>query len=163
MKNLLLTASACSLLLFACKPADKPAGPSTATPPASPEAPAPTASPKATFPVHCFEQRMPDGSVLSFYYTEYYEDIVGILDYTFAEKDGAHGTFKGKKEGNIITATWSYTVEGSNQVEEIMVKIEGDKAMKASGELEEAKDGTLKLKAPGQAKWEETFTRVQCD
>ena len=35
---------------------------------------------------------MPDGSVLSFQYTEYYDDVVGILDYTFAEKDGAHGT-----------------------------------------------------------------------
>jgi hypothetical protein len=106
---------------------------------------------------------MPDGSVLSFQYTEYYDEVVGILDYSFSEKDGAHGTFKGKKEGNIIIADWSYMVEGSNQTEEIMVKIEGDKALKASGELKEGKGGVLSLKDPASATWEETFTRVRCD
>ncbi|MDZ4683150.1 MAG: hypothetical protein SH848_12505 [Saprospiraceae bacterium] len=151
MKHLKLFPLAIGLLLSACTPSEKPM-----TPPEAPSA-------KAQFPVHCFEQRFPDGSVLSFQYTEYYEDIVGILDYTFAEKDGAHGTFKGTKDGNVITATWNYTVEGSNQTEEVMFKIEGDKAMKASGELMEDKDGKLKMKDPASATWEETFTKVECD
>lgn len=159
MKNKFLLVAATSLFLFACNQSEKPAAP-TAEKPAEPAAPA---VPKAKFAVNCFEQRFPDGSVLSFQYTEYYEDVVGILDYSFAEKDGAHGTFKGKKNGDIITATWSYIVEGSNQTEEIMVKIEGDKAVKASGELKEGKDGTLSLKDPAKATWVETFTRVQCD
>jgi len=106
---------------------------------------------------------MPDSSVMSFHYTEYYDDIVGILDYSFAEKDGAHGTFKGTKDGNVITATWNYIIEGSNQVEVVMFKIEGDKALKASGELEETPDGKLKMKDPTTATWEETFLRVECD
>lgn len=130
---------------------------------AAPAAAAESTSPQAKFPVHCFENRMPDGSVLSFQYTEYYDEIVGILDYSFYEKDGAHGTFKGTKAGNLITATWSYTIEGSEQAEEILFKIEGDKALKASGELTEGESGGLVLKDPATVKWEETFTRVRCD
>lgn len=160
MKTILLSGAICALLLAACEPAQQPAAPATTTPAAA-EPVAEKA--KAKFPVNCFEERLPDGSVLSFHYTDYYDDIVGILDYSFAEKDGAHGTFKGKKEGNIITATWNYVVEGANQSEEIMVKLEGDKALKASGELVEAADGTLKLKDAANATWAETFTRVQCD
>lgn len=157
MKNKLLLPAAICLFFVACNQHEKPAPP---PPPAEPAAPA---VPKAKFAVNCFEQRFPDGSVLSFQYTEYYNDVVGILDYTFAEKDGAHGTFKGKKKDNLITATWSYTVEGSNQTEEILIKIEGDKATKAFGELKEGKGGALSLKDPAAVTWAETFTRVQCD
>ncbi|MFM9948062.1 MAG: hypothetical protein ACKV1O_09005 [Saprospiraceae bacterium] len=157
MKNLNLLQLAFGLLLSACNPPERPMTPPEA--PVAPEAPAA----KAKFPVHCFEQRMPDGSVISFHYTEYYDDIVGILDYSFAEKDGAHGTFKGTKDGNVITATWNYIIEGSNQVEVVVFKIEGDKAMKASGELEETPDGKLQMKDPTTATWEETFTKVECD
>jgi hypothetical protein len=158
MKNQTLFAAVLCLLCVACNSGEKPAAP--AAPPA--ETAEPTV-PKAKFAVNCFEQRFPDGSVLSFQYTEYDDDVVGILDFSFAEKDGAHGTLKGKKKDNLITATWSYTVEGSNQTEEILIKIEGDKAMKASGELVEGKDGKLSLKDPATATWAETFTRVQCD
>lgn len=144
-----------ALLAFSCTQPEKTTEP---TAPAQE-----TAAEKAKFPVHCFEQRFPDGSVISFQYTEYYEDVVGILDYSYAEKDGAHGTFKGAMEGNMITATWNYIVEGSNQTEIVLFKIEGDKALKASGELEEYESGKLRLKDPATAKWEETFERVECD
>ncbi len=155
MKMLLSVSLFAALFFSACGP--------TPPSPAAPAAPAAPALPVAKFPVYCYEQRMPDGSVLSFQYTDYYDDIVGILDYSFAEKDGAHGTFKGKKEGNVITAVWGYVVEGSQQQEEIMVKIEGDNAIKASGELMETPGGLLKLKDPAGASWVETFGRVQCD
>lgn len=136
----------------------------TNTPEAQTVAPAAeTASPKAKFAVHCFEDRQSDGSVLSLQYTEYYDQIVGILDYSFYDKDGAHGTFKGVKDGNLITATWSYTIEGSEQTEEILIKIEGDKAFRGYGELTEGEAGTMVLKDPAKARWEDTFTRVECD
>lgn len=156
MKKLKHLPLAIALLLSACNPAEKPS-------PIVPVEADTTAAAKAKFPVHCYEQRFPDGSVLSFQYTEYYERIVGILDYSFAEKDGAHGTLKGTKDGDLITATWSYTVEGSNQEEVVLFKIEGDKALKASGELMEEADGTLVLKDPTTATWEETFKQVECD
>ncbi len=43
------------------------------------------------------------------------------------------------------------------------IKIEGDKALRASGELTEGEAGTLVLKDPAKLSWEETFTRVECD
>jgi hypothetical protein len=162
MKKTFIFSSILALFAVSCiqpeKSAPVAAKPAETTPTPKPEVP------KAKFPVNCFEERLQDGSVLSIQYTEYYDEIVGILDYSFAEKDGAHGTFKGTKEGNIITATWSYVVEGSNQKEEIMIKTEGDKAFKASGELMETKGGLLKLKDPKNVTWsDEVFTRVQCD
>jgi len=146
--------------LSACQ---QPAAPDSATTTAEPATDTAAAPAKSEFPVHCFESRMPDGSVFTLHITEYYETIVGILDYTFAEKDGAHGTFTGTKEGDLITATWNYTVEGSEQAEEIVIKVSADQAMKASGELMEAEDGVLRLKDPTKVNWDETFTRVQCD
>ena len=141
----------------ACNPSGQPAAPTTPAPAAG------NAPSKGKFPVHCFEIRESDGSVLSFQYTEYYDQIVGILDYSFYDKDGAHGTFEGKKEGDIIAATWSYTIEGSPQKEKILIRIDGDRARRAQGELTEEKDGTLRLKNPSAATWDEVFTRVQCD
>lgn len=159
MNKSLITIVLFASFIAACQQTEK----SIPAPVAAP-APAPPATPKAKFPVNCFEQHMPDGSVLSFQYTEYYDQIVGILDYTFAEKDGAHGTLKGTKEGDIITALWSYTVEGSEQQEEVVFKITGDKAAKGNGELTETKSGVLKLKDPAKVDWTaEVFTRVNCD
>jgi len=39
-------------------------------------------------------------------------------------------------------------VEVSNQAEKIVIKIEGDYAMKANGELTEGKDKVLRMKDP---------------
>lgn len=157
MKIHLLLLLSGSLWLAACT-----ATPQTPAPPAAGVTPE-TASPKAKFPVHCFEIRESDGSVLSFQYTEYYDEIVGILDYSFYDKDGAHGTFKGTKEGNLITVTWSFTIEGSEQTEVVLFKIEGDKAFRGYGELTEGEAGTMVLKDPAKVSWDEAFTRVQCD
>ena len=51
--------------------------------------------------VHCFESRLPDESVLRFQYTEHGGGITGVLDYDFAEKDGAHGTLTGQRDGDV--------------------------------------------------------------
>lgn len=158
MKNILFVLSGFALLA-ACTPAEKPAA--TAVAPTAPAA-AP-AVPKAKFATHCFEQHLPDSSVFCLYYTVYYDEITGILDYTFTDKDGAHGTFKGTMNDNLITATWDYVVEGSHQTEDILIKIEGDKAYRANGELKEDKDGRLSLKDPSKVNWDEVYTRVQCD
>ncbi|MCC6461000.1 MAG: hypothetical protein IT260_11050 [Saprospiraceae bacterium] len=158
MKNFLF-ALFCLTLMAACNSGEKSAATATTAP-----APAiPPAVPKAKFAVHCFEQHLPDSSVFSLHYTVYYETIVGILDYTFTDKDGAHGTFTGTLTDNVISATWNYSIEGSEQTEEILIKIEGDKAYRGYGELQEGKDGHLTLKDPSQVKWEDAFTRVQCD
>ncbi|MCW5922110.1 MAG: hypothetical protein KIS77_07205 [Saprospiraceae bacterium] len=148
MNKLSLSVLIASLVLAFCKQPEKPATTKGTAPQAT---------------IQCFESRLPDGSVLKFQYSELNTEVGGVLEYDFAEKDDARGTFKGKKEGDIITAIWTHTVEGQTQSQEIMVKIEGDKAMKANGELESGQDGVLRLKDKATASWSETFERVTCE
>ena len=54
-------------------------------------------------------------------------------------------------------------MEGSDQVQEILVRVEGDRALKANGELTEGRDRVLRLKDPAAAAFNESFTRVRCD
>lgn len=144
-------------MLACAQPAPAPAEPAAETTPTTD-----TTAAQSQFSAHCYESRMPDGSALSFQFFDYYGEVVGILDYTFAEKDGAHGTIKGTRDGNMITAKWSYTVEGSEQAEEVVFKLENNKAFKGNGELVEGEDGTLRLKDPAKATWEESFDQVNC-
>jgi hypothetical protein len=112
--------------------------------------------------VHCFESRLPDESVLRFQYTEHGGGITGVLDYDFAEKDGAHGTLTGQRDGEVITALWTRTIEGVTETQEVRIRIERDRAVKANGELVGGTDKVLRLRDPEHAIFNETFDRVRC-
>jgi hypothetical protein len=146
---------------FACRAPASPAGTSTTAAPAAADQSA--GSRRATLAVHCYETRTADGSVFSFQYTDYVGEVVGILDYAFHEKDGAHGTFRGRRAGDLITARWTHTVEGTTQTQEVLIRLEGDRAVKANGDLAEGPDGVLRLKDSAAAVFNEAFARVQCD
>lgn len=88
-------------------------------------------------------------------------EVSGEMNWIPWEKDGARGTLKGTKEGDIIKATWSYMIEGSNQAEAIEMKLEGDKLMRKVGELID-KDGVSVMKDPANAPYQETFMKVNC-
>ena len=157
-------------LTGACRPAAAPPNANSANPASASGSPAASSRETAALEpslaamtMHCFENRLPDGSVVSFHYAETGERVAGILDYAFVQKDSAHGTFRGRIDGGTITALWAHTVEGSDQVQEILVRVEGDRALKANGELAEARDRVLRLKAPAAAAFNERFTRVRCD
>jgi hypothetical protein len=157
-------------LAGACRPADAPPKPSAANPATASGSPAASGRdtaanepPVAAMAMHCFENRLPDGSVVSFHYAHTGERVVGILDYAFVQKDSAHGTFRGRLDGGTITALWAHTVEGSDQVQEVLVRVEGDRALKANGELTEGRDRVQRLKDPAAAAFNESFTRVRCD
>lgn len=109
----------------------------------------------------CFEQRMDDSSVFTVSVTEKEGRVKGDLSYQFHEKDSASGTYEGVKEGDHYRIVWDYTIEGSNQKEEIIFKIEGDKWRRMNGELVE-KDGILVLKDTATASYNETFMKVPC-
>jgi hypothetical protein len=123
----------------------------------------PGGSPKAAIGVHCYESRMSDGSVLSFHYADYAGGVVGILDYDFKEKDGAHGTLDGRRQDDLIIAVWTSTIEGTTERQEVLIRLEPDRAVKANGELAVGADGVLRLKDPSAATFNESFGRVQCD
>ncbi len=90
------------------------------------------------------------------------DEIRGEMNWAPWEKDGAVGTLKGKKVGNEIVADYDYVIEGSNQSEEKIFKIEGDKLLIKEGELIEGKDGKLIMKDPAKATFKETLVKVNC-
>lgn len=90
------------------------------------------------------------------------DEITGEMNWTPWEKDGAVGTLKGKKVGDEIVADYDYMIEGSNQSEEKIFKIDGDKLLIKEGELIEGKDGKLIMKDPTKATFKETLVKVSC-
>lgn len=89
--------------------------------------------------------------------------VTGEMNWTPWEKDGAVGTLKGKKVGNEIVADYDYMIEGSNQSEEKIFKIEGDKLLIKEGELIEGKEGKLIMKDATKATFKETLVKVSCN
>jgi hypothetical protein len=161
MKNLFLAAFSATLLLSACKnaPTDQkaPAAPAAPTTPEAPAAPAPTPVPEGTCYAY-FEGK--DVSAVQIIMDG--DKVSGYMDWSPDEKDGGHGFIVGTKSGNIITADWTFMIEGSTNTEQVMLKIEGDKLMKANGELTE-KNGKLVLKNPAKAKYSEVYDKVPCE
>ena len=90
------------------------------------------------------------------------DDVSGDYHWHPDQKDGGHGTFKGKKVGNMINADWAYTIEGSNQIESIVFKMDGDKLMKGEGELVEKGD-KLVPKDASKLKFTDLYNKVDCD
>lgn len=89
-------------------------------------------------------------------------DVSGTLDYLFYQKDSATGTLKGKKQGDVIIADYSYTIEGSQQLEEVRFKLQGNTLLRQQGELKELPDGKLVQKNPDSAPYNEAFAQISC-
>jgi uncharacterized protein YcfL len=87
--------------------------------------------------------------------------IEGKMNWLPYEKDGAIGTLKGKKIGDVITADYTYVIEGSEQIEEKVFVLQGEKLLIKEGELED-KNGKLVMKFPEKAKVTSTLNKVDC-
>jgi hypothetical protein len=87
--------------------------------------------------------------------------VTGNMEWLPWEKDQARGTLLGEKKGNEIIADYEYMIEGSNQLEEKIFVLEGDKLLVKSGELED-KNGKLTLKDRTKATIGQTLTKVAC-
>lgn len=88
--------------------------------------------------------------------------VSGTYDWQPWEKDGAHGTVSGKKEGDLLQLIYDYTIEGSNQQQEMVFKLTGDQLAEGEGELVDSEGGLLKIKDPSKLTWK-PFTKVACD
>jgi hypothetical protein len=88
--------------------------------------------------------------------------VTGEMNWTPYEKDGAVGSLKGKKVRDEIFVDYDYVIEGSNQSEEKIFKIEGDKLLEKSGELIDGKDGKLVMKDPSKATYMDGLVKVKC-
>lgn len=91
------------------------------------------------------------------------DTVTGEMNWLPYEKDSGRGTLQGTRSGNEISAVWAYMIEGSNQTEEVLFKMEGDQLLRKTGELVDANyDGNLKMKDPATAQYTETYTKVVC-
>lgn len=147
-----------TLLATACQP--KPASNATENEAATtPETPA---TPAITDGTYCYEYSVGrDTTFIQLIING--NDVSGRMNWTPYEKDGGRGTLQGTRNGNEITAIWTYIIEGSNQTEEVIFKMEGDQLMRKVGELEDPNnDGNLKLKDPASASYSETYAKVDC-
>lgn len=89
--------------------------------------------------------------------------VTGEMEWLPYEKDGAVGTLKGKKVGDEIIVDYDYVIEGSNQSEEKIFKLDGEKLLVKEGELTEDKSGKLIMKDPTGAKFSQTLLKVKCN
>jgi len=90
------------------------------------------------------------------------DDVTGTQSWQPKEEaHGAHGTLSGiLTGGGIIQVLYEYTIEGAEQSEEQVLKLEGDKLYIGEGELTEAADGRLNLKEPNKVGFQKYLTRV---
>lgn len=89
------------------------------------------------------------------------DEVTGKYDWIAAGKDTARGTLTGRIKNGIITAIYDYVIEGSNQKEEMIFKMEVNQLLVKKGKLEEVGD-ILKLKNPAEAKFSLVIPRVIC-
>jgi hypothetical protein len=89
------------------------------------------------------------------------ENVTGNMDWLPNEKDGAYGTLQGKIKNGKIIADYSYTIEGSEQVEEKIFVLNGEILEEKSGELED-KNGKLVIKDPSKVTTQTTLKKVDC-
>ena len=149
---------AIALAFASCDQSGSKTGATATTAPAPTVAPAPAAKPDTL----CFEQHPAgkDLNTVSLYIKG--DGVSGIMQFIPWEKDGAEGTLTGVKKGDIITALYSYVIEGSDQKEEVVFKL-GDKTLtQKSGPMMVTKDGVEVLKDPNTAVFKEVFQQVSC-
>ncbi len=89
------------------------------------------------------------------------EEVLGTYIIEITEKDKTIGDFYGKREDNVINATFDYWIEGQNQVEDITLTILEDKIqIERPGQVEI--NGEL-IDRDGGQKTTSEIKRTNCD
>lgn len=89
------------------------------------------------------------------------DQVTGTQVWQPKEEHGAHGTIDGiMTGGGIIQVLFSYTIEGSEQSEEEVLKLDGDKLFIGEGELEKGKNGRMNLKAPNKVVFKKSLKQI---
>lgn len=76
------------------------------------------------------------------------------------EAHGASGYLEGIVNGDVIQVLWSYEIEGSEQSEEMVLKLDGDKLLIGEGELVEGGNGRMNLKEPNSVAFTTSLKKV---
>lgn len=90
------------------------------------------------------------------------DKVYGMQIWELREAHGSRGSLQGTAEDNgLLHLKHEYTIEGSDQTEEVLYKLEGDQLLIGEGELEESGGGILKLKDPGKVQFTKSLKRVE--
>ena len=91
------------------------------------------------------------------------DDIRGEMIWQPWQKDGATGDLKGKLNAKReMELVYNYVIEGSQQSETKIMKIEGDKLLIKQGELTDPKnDGNLVFKDASKAVYKTVLTKIK--
>lgn len=83
----------------------------------------------------------------------------------FAGSEGTHSAYGNLvavvRPDGIIHATWNYDIEGSEQSEEQLLKLDGDTLYIGEGELEERGPGQMVLKDPAKVVFEKALKEIK--
>lgn len=71
------------------------------------------------------------------------DDITGVLDYNFYEKDKNTGTIAGSIKGDTIIADYTFRSEGSTSIREVTFLKKGDQLIEGYGEMKELGGKTI--------------------
>ncbi len=90
--------------------------------------------------------------------------VTGKMDWIPYQKDSARGTLQGfKNAAGELDLMYDYMIEGNQQTETKMMKIENGKLLIKTGELLDPKnDGNLVYKDVSQAKFSEVLEPINC-
>ncbi len=92
------------------------------------------------------------------------EQVTGTQNWLPKQPDGhgAHGTISGVLTGGIIQVLYSYTIEGSEQSEEEVLKLDGDKLFIGEGQLQEdpKNSSRLNLKEPNKVNFKQALKKI---
>lgn len=92
------------------------------------------------------------------------DQVTGTQNWLPKQPDGhgAHGTISGKVTDGIMRVLYEYTIEGSEQSEEEVLKLDGDKLYIGEGQLlaDPKNDAHLKLQDPSKVVFKKPLTKI---
>ncbi len=153
----------CLFLLTACNKIDAPEAnthaPSTAPEKTTNEATSITLKDGT----YCFSKRF-NQDVTDVQLTILGSAITGKMDWIPYQKDSARGTLQGAvNDAGELDLMYDYMIEGNQQTETKVMKIEDGKLQIKIGELQDLKyNGNLTYKDVNQAKYSDVLTAVAC-
>lgn len=87
--------------------------------------------------------------------------VSGTKTWQPAEGHGARGWLDGIVNGDVIQIVYSYEIEGSEQSEEMVLKIADGKLLIGEGELVDGGEGRMNLKEPNKVGFKKTLEMVE--
>ena len=91
-------------------------------------------------------------------------NITGLMNWVPYQKDSARGTLKGTKNAaGEFDLMYQYMIEGNQQTETKIMKVQNETLWIKKGELLDPKnDGNLEFKDAAQAKYQESIPAADC-